>query len=185
MNHIGVKEMETERLILRKITKNDTIAAFDNWCSDDLVTEYLRWSSHENVETTKNIISFFVDAYAKPNFYLWAIVPKDINVPIGTISVVKMNEELNCVHIGYCVGSKWWNKGFTTEAFKAIIPFLFEEVKVNRIESQHDPRNPNSGRVMQKCGLKYEGTLREADVTNKGLSDVCMYSLLSSEYFVK
>ena len=66
--------------------------------------------------------------------------------------------------------------------FKAIIPFFFKEVGVNRIESQHDPNNPNSGKVMQKCGLKYEGTLRQADWNNKGIVDACMYSLLKSEW---
>lgn len=68
------------------------------------------------------------------------------------------------------------------EAFNAIIQFFFEEVGVNRIESQHDPNNPNSGKVMQKCGLRYEGTLRQADWSNKGVVDACMYSLLKSEW---
>ena len=65
----------------------------------------------------------------------------------------------------------------------AIIPFFFETVGVKRIESQHDPENPNSGKVMQKCGLKYEGTLRQADWSNKGIVDACMYSILATEYF--
>ena len=66
--------------------------------------------------------------------------------------------------------------------FKAIIPFFFKEVGANRIESQHDPNNPNSGKVMKKCGLRYEGTLRQADWSNKGVVDACMYSLLRSEW---
>ena len=45
--------------------------------------------------------------------------------------------------------------------------------------------NPNSGKVMLKCGLKYEGTLREADISNKGVVDAAMYSILASEYFAK
>lgn len=103
--------------------------------------------------------------------------------PIGTISVVDKNEKLNIVSIGYCIGSKWWNQGITSEAFSGIIPFLFEEVKANRIEAQHDPNNTNSGRVMMKCGLKYEGTLRQADNSNKGVVDASMYSILASEYY--
>ena len=91
--------------------------------------------------------------------------------------------EWDIVHIGYCIGSKWWHQGITTEAFSAIIPFLFEEVGVNRIESQHDPNNPHSGNVMKKCGLKYEGTLRQADYNNQGIVDACIYSLLREEYF--
>ncbi|HZK55225.1 MAG TPA: GNAT family protein [Desulfosporosinus sp.] len=62
------------------------------------------------------------------------------------------------------------------------MPFLFDEVKVNRIESQHNPNNPNSGKVMVKCGLKYEGILRQADFSNRGIVDAAIYSLLSNEY---
>lgn len=80
--------------------------------------------------------------------------------PIGTISVVGQNDRLKMVHIGYALGRPWWNRGIMSEAFSKIIAFFFEEVKVNRIESQHDPNNPASGRVMVKCGLQYEGTLR-------------------------
>lgn len=57
-------------------------------------------------------------------------------------------------HIGYCIGRKWWKQGITSEALKAVIDFLFDEVKTNRIEARHDPRNPNSGLVMKKCGMK-------------------------------
>jgi ribosomal-protein-alanine N-acetyltransferase len=87
------------------------------------------------------------------------------------------------VHIGYALGRPWWNRGIMSEAFSKIIAFFFEEVKVNRIESQHDPNNPASGRVMVKCGLQYEGTLRQADFSNQGIVDAAMYSLLAQEYF--
>lgn len=59
--------------------------------------------------------------------------------------------------------------------------FLFDEVKVNRIEARHDPRNPNSGKVMLKCGLRYEGTRIQADRNNaSGLCDVALYGLVRS-----
>lgn len=64
-----------------------------------------------------------------------------------------------------------------------MIRFFFEEVGAQRIESQHDPENPGSGRVMQKCGLQYEGTLRKADWSNRGIVDACMYALLAEDYF--
>ena len=107
---------------------------------------------------------------------------KSLNESIGSISVVDQDEKTDKVHIGYCIGSKWWHMGITSEAFSAIIPFFFNEVNVNRIESQHDPNNPNSGAVMKKCGLKYEGTLRQADWSNKGIVDACMYGLLREDY---
>lgn len=186
MQHKGTVLIETDRLILRKFVLDDSEAAFDNWTSDTKVTEFLRWPTHANIDVTKGIIQMWVDGYKEDNFYQWAIVLKsEEDKPIGTISVVEQKEDLGIVHIGYCIGSKWWNQGITSEAFSAIIPFLFEDVKVNRIESQHDPLNPNSGKVMLKCGLKYEGTLREADISNKGVVDAAMYSLLAKEYFAK
>ena len=87
------------------------------------------------------------------------------------------------VHIGYCIGRKWWNNGITSEALKELIRFFFEEVCVNRIESRHDPRNPNSGKVMTKHGLKYEGTMRQSDINNQGICDAAFYALLSEDYF--
>lgn len=184
MNHKGTVWIETDRLILRPFISDDLEAMFNNWESDPKVTEFLRWQTYTSISDAKEILDTWIDSYKDPDFYQWAIVPKDLSEPIGSISVVGKNEALNIIHIGYCIGSRWWKKGITTEAFRALIPFFFEEVEVNRIEAQHDPNNPGSGRVMQKCGLKYEGTLRQADWSNKGIVDACMYSLLRSEWKV-
>lgn len=182
MNHKGTVTIETPRLILRQFTMDDCEAAFRNWESDEKTTEFLRWKAMKSVEETAQVMQEWVDSYADPAFYQWAIVPKALNEPIGTMSVVGMEERTDTLHIGYCIGSRWWHQGYTSEAFAAIIPFLFDEVGANRIESQHDPNNPNSGKVMQKCGLKYEGTLRKADWSNKGIVDACMYALLKEDY---
>lgn len=184
MNHMGTVDIETKRLLLRQFEERDIVAAFNNWQSDEKVTEFLRWPTHRSIKITESILKEWITLYKNKDFYQWAIVLKEYgDVPIGTISVVDKNERLNIVHIGYCIGSKWWNQGITSEAFSGIIPFLFSDVKVNRIESQHDPNNPNSGKVMIKCGLKYEGTLRQSDFSNKGIVDAAMYSLLASEHY--
>lgn len=59
--------------------------------------------------------------------------------------------------------------------------YLFDEVGVNRVESRHDPRNPNSGAVMRKCGMKFEGTLRQSDWNNQGICDASWYGLVAEE----
>lgn len=184
MEHKGTVYIETERLILRKFNLDDTEHAFRNWTNDDRVTEFLRWVTHENISVTEAILKEWIESYKDKSFYQWAIVLKETKEPIGTISVVDMDEKTDKVHIGYCIGSKWWHKGYTSESFGAIIPFLLQEVKVQRIESQHDPNNPNSGKVMEKCGLKYEGTLRKADWSNRGIVDACMYGLLAEDYYL-
>ena len=182
MIHKGTQTIETKRLILRAFTPDDAEAAFENWMSDSKVTKFLRWKTHADISDSRKIVNEWVSRSADPEFYQWAIVPKDVNEPIGTISVVDRNEALGIFHIGYCIGSKWWHKGITSEAFSAVIHFLFEEVGANRIESQHDPENIHSGDVMKKCGLTFEGTLRQADFNNRGIVDACVYSILQSEW---
>ncbi len=182
MEHKGTVRIETKRLILRRFTENDFEPSFKNWTSDKTVTEFLRWEAHENIDVTRDVIGSWLESYKELSFYQWAIELKEISEVIGTISVVDMNEKIDMLHIGYCLGSKWWNKGYCTEAFEAVIKYFFEDVKVNRIESIYDPNNPSSGKVMQKCGLIYEGTLRQADWNNKGIVDANLYSILSKEY---
>ena len=86
------------------------------------------------------------------------------------------------VHIGYVLGKKWWHQCYMSEALAQVIEFFFIEVGISRVESQHDPNNPNSGGVMKKCGMVYEGTKRQADFSNKGIVDACMHSILRSEW---
>lgn len=182
MHHKGTQIIETQRLILRPFTMDDAEAMFRNWHADEEVTKFLTWQAAQSVEETKAVLKSWVASYADLSFYQWAIELKELQEVIGSISVVRKDERTGTVHIGYAIGKKWWNKGITTEAFQAIIPFLFQEVGANRIESQHDPHNPHSGQVMKKCGLTYEGTLRQADRNNQGIVDAAIYSLLKEEW---
>lgn len=183
MEHKGTVQIETKRLVLRRFIPEDARAMFDNWASSDAVTKYLTWPTHSSVEIAQWVVNDWVSHYEDPKYYQWAIVPKDFGQPIGSIAAVKVEDEVAMIEIGYCIGEKWWGKGIVTEAFQALIAFLFENVGVNRIQARHDSQNPASGRVMQKCGLTYEGTLRKADRNNTGICDACMYSILKDEYF--
>ncbi|MGX8774741.1 MAG: GNAT family N-acetyltransferase [Bacillota bacterium] len=182
MNHCGTKTIETERLILRQIRLSDAEVAFENWMSDDKVTEFLTWPTHKDVSESEEIIREWIGQYEDPDFYQWVIVLKEIDEPIGSISVVEKDESINMFHVGYCMGRRWWHKGIMTEALKAVIKYLFTETDVNRIEARHDPNNPHSGDVMKKCGLRYEGTMRQADRSNKGIVDAAFYSILRLEW---
>lgn len=185
MKHLGTVQIDTDRLVLRKFNSLDAQAMFNNWANDPEVTKFLVWPAHKSLEVSESILTDWTKSYSDEKFYQWAIVLKENgDEPIGSISVVHANDEIDMVHIGYCIGRRWWHKGITSEALKGIIPFLIEEVGVKRIESRHDPRNPNSGKVMLKCGLQYEGTLRNADINNQGICDTAMYALLSKDYYM-
>jgi ribosomal-protein-alanine N-acetyltransferase len=185
MTHRNTVTLETERLILRRFTLDDADAMFRNWCNDPEVTKFLMWQTHKNVEETRQIREEWVSAYEQPDNYQWAIVPKDFGEPIGSIAVVHKNDEAKMVQIGYCIGKAWWHLGYTSEALTELVRFFFENVGVNRIESRHDPRNPNSGKVMLKAGLKFEGTLRQSDMNNQGVCDAVYYAILAEDYFGK
>lgn len=182
MRHKGTMTIETDRLLLRKFRIEDVDAAYRNWMSDERVTKFLSWKTHADISQTRSVIGSWMEIVDAPDRYQWAIALKELGEPIGTISVVDKDEDLDMVEIGYCIGCAWWRRGITSEAFAAIIPYLFDEVGVNRIEARHDTDNPGSGGVMRKCGLKYEGTLRKACRNNRGIVDVNVYGLIKSEW---
>ena len=119
------------------------------------------------------------------DFYDWKIALKDTNEPIGSIGVVRLREDIEEVEIGYCLGYKWWHMGIMTEAFTAVIEYMFEKVGVNRIMAKHDPNNRHSGDVMKKCGLSYEGTLRQGGKNLQGICDIAIYAILKEDYYKK
>lgn len=180
ITHKGTVTIETPRLILRKARMEDAEPMLHNWANDPDVTKFLTWPTHGNIEVTKNVLAGWIESYEKDDYYQWMIVLKESNEPIGSIMASTVGRAQSA-HIGYCIGKHWWHQGIMSETLKAVINFLFDEVGYHRVESLHDPNNPNSGGVMKKCGMKYEGTLRQADKNNQGICDACYYGLLANE----
>ncbi len=182
MNHCGTQKIETERLILRRITAEDAAAMYKNWASDPEVTRFLTWPAHQNMDVTRYVIGTWLPLYEKSDYYHWAITLKENgDEPVGTIHGL-VNDDLESIQIGYCLGRKWWHRGIMSEAAQAVIDFFFDKVGAGSICSYHDPRNPHSGMVMKHCGMKYEGTRRAADRNNTGICDASWYSILRAEH---
>lgn len=180
MRHLGTRTLETPRLILRPFVPVDADAMFRNWAGDSAVTKHLTWQPHGDASVSLDYIRS-ID-YDDPETYQWGIMRKDLGQVVGSISAVGHSNETEMIHIGYCLGRTWWGQGLMTEAFSAVNRFFFTDVGVNRIETQHDPNNPGSGRVMQKCGLRYEGTLRQSARSNQGICDAVWYAILREDY---
>lgn len=182
LKHSGTLTIETERLILRPFRADDAEAVYRNWAADPEVTKYLMWKPHSSSKASLNWMHEHEAGYKNNDYYNWAITIKaNGDEPIGSIGVNTYDEITEKAHIGYCISRDYWHMGITSEALKAVIDHLFDEVGMKRIESRHDPRNPNSGAVMKKCGMKYEGTLRRSDWNNQGICDAAYYSILSDE----
>lgn len=181
MNHLGTKIIETSRLTLRPFMLEDSDAMYRNWASDEEVAKHLMWPAHGSIEVSCRVLSDWVPHYSEENYYQWAIVLKGFGQPIGSIAAVHVNDRVGKVEIGYCIGKNWWYQGIMSEALGAVIDFFLDEVGANRVEACHDLCNPNSGRVMTKCGMVYEGTQRQAGINNQGLCDLCWYAILAGD----
>lgn len=182
MNHLGTKLIETNRLILRKFKITDAENIFKNYGSDPNVTKYFSWQTHKDIKDSEDIINLWISNYEDNSVYNWGIELKEINEVIGNISVIKLDNTNKSCEIFYCIGSKYWNKGITTEAFQNIINYLFKEVEINRICAKHDIENIASGEVMKKCKMIFEGTLREIQFRNNRFCSFAVYSILKSEW---
>ena len=179
--HKGTVTLETERLILRRYSISDAEVMFRNWANDPQVAEYMTWEKHPNVEFTRELLAGWVEEYAKENNYFWCIVLKEIGEPIGSISVVGINEQALSAEIGYGMSRAFWGKGIMPEALHAVLRFLFVEVGFFRIHAKHDIRNPKSGRVMEKCGMRYEGTICDTYQKNNQVAEFKQYAILRTE----
>jgi RimJ/RimL family protein N-acetyltransferase len=84
--------------------------------------------------------------------------------------------------LGYWVGRPFWNRGYATEAARAVVRFGFEALGLNRIHASHLTRNPASGRVMAKAGLRFEGIFREHVVRWDRAEDVSEYAVLRADF---
>lgn len=182
MNHCGTQTIETNRLILRRFEVSDAEAMYRNWASSPAVAKFLTWAPHKDVEETRALLTEWVAAYEKPDCYNWIIVLKgEKEESVGSISVVDLREETETAAIGYCIGQAWWHRGITSEALGAVIDYLFEQVGFNRIEATHDIDNPHSGGVMEKCGMRREGILRQHARNNQGICDSCIHAILKED----
>ena len=182
MKKPGTQTIATERLILRRFTMDDAGDMYRNWASDPEVTRYLTWPTHQSQEVSAAVLSGWIGQYEDGGFFNWAIESKENGQAIGNIAVVSRTESREAADIGYCLGRAYWGRGLMPEALRAVTAYLFREAGLNRVAAYHDSRNPKSGRVMEKAGMKKEGVLRQADKNNQGLCDRVYYSALKSEW---
>ena len=112
----------------------------------------------------------------------FAIVHREQGVIIGTIGLGMEYKKDESMQLGYWLGKIYWNQGYCTEAAKAVLKYGFEVLELHRIFSRHFQRNQASARVLQKIGMKYEGTLRQAFKKWGKFEDIELYGILRSEY---
>jgi len=179
LTHKGTRDIHTARLHLRRYRMEDAEDIFRNYATDERVTKFLSWTPYSDIKTLKGFISDCIASYSYDN-YSWVIEYE--NQVIGGIAAIKTDEKNESCEIGYCIGYDFWKMGITTEALSSVIHYLFTEVGFHRVFAKHDVENPASGKIMQKCGMVYEGRLRDYYLRHDGtFGDSLVYGILNGE----
>lgn len=167
--------IETPRLLLRPFGAQDApgVLAF---AGDPEAIRHLIWRGVSNLDEARNVIK----CYYRPKG-VYALELRETGMCIGSFAL-NLDAENEKASFGYVLNRDYWNKGYMTEALRAVIRMCFERLAINRVESSHFTGNEASGRVMEKCGLHKEGLcLQQAKV--KGVfRDVAHYGITRGQY---
>ncbi|PKL14131.1 MAG: N-acetyltransferase [Spirochaetae bacterium HGW-Spirochaetae-8] len=180
---IGSITLTTKRLELRPFELDDAMAVF-GWACDPEVTLYLRFPVHESISDSKRIISAWIDAAKRPPYFHWALTLRETGQVIGSMGIEVSNVHDRRGEVGYCLSKCFWNQGYATEALKTVLHFGFTIANFHRIEGCHSTKNPASGKVMSKAGMRFEaGPLHDyyrSDIL--GYQDAIMLVAFSDSY---
>ncbi|MBR0127025.1 MAG: GNAT family N-acetyltransferase [Firmicutes bacterium] len=179
MKKVRVPQIETDRLILRMWTRADAAQLYD-YAKDPDVGPNAGWKPHESVAESRMII----DTLFRAN-ETWAIVEKETGIVVGSIGLEpdKYRPGIQSREMGYSLAKSRWGRGYMTEAAKKLISYAFDVLSLKVLMIRTSETNIRSQRVIEKCGFRYEGTLRRAYLLYNGdLREVRCYSMLREEY---
>lgn len=178
---MGIKVLETERLILRNWVESD-VKSLCEIASDEHVGPACGWEPHKDIEESQHILRNIL-----MNDYTFAIILKEHNQVIGNIGFITMPGSKYCENelqheIGFLLGYSYSGNGYMPEACKCLMMYGFEQLKLEKIICTHVIENNNSESVQKKCNFKYAYTDR---FFHKGRNrEVTMIvNQISSEYY--
>lgn len=176
-----IPELETERLILRKMRVGDEEDMYA-YAKRSEVTRYLLWSPHPDIYYTRDYLRYLATRYAAGSFYDWAIVLKSSGRMIGTCGFTAFDCPHDAAEIGYVLNPDYRGKGIAPEAVRAVLAFGFDKLALHRIEARFIEGNEASLRVMEKVGMRFEGYRREAMLIKGAYRTIGYSSILRAEY---
>jgi ribosomal-protein-alanine N-acetyltransferase len=179
----AIPTLETERLILRPFVLSDapTVQALAGAPEVAATTFTIPHPYPDGC--AEEWIGAHAGIAAKGIIYVFAVVRKADAALMGSISIViGSGRPHKRALLSYWLGLPYWNQGYATEAARRVIAFGFEQLGLNRIEATHFPRNPASGRVLRKAGMRYEGTLRGYLLKGDTAEDAMMYGILRVDW---
>ncbi|SEU19709.1 GNAT family N-acetyltransferase [Paenibacillus sp. NFR01] len=173
--------LELERLILRPFNLEDA-PAVQELAGDRYVAETTLYIPHPYADgMAEGWIKTHLKNFNEGQSLELAIVHKEEQYLIGAISLA-CNSDFELGELGYWIGKTYKNNGYCTEAARAMVHYAFTEMKLNRVYARYLDKNPASGKVMEKLGMKYEGRLRQHVKKWGNFEDIIHYGLLREEY---
>ena len=173
--------LETERLILRKMTPGDAEAVFV-YASDPEATRYMIWETHRSLGDSRAFLELVASRDESGGEPEWGIVYKGDHRFVGTCGFVNWEPGHARAELGYVLSREYWGRGLASEAVRAVVSFGFARMDLNRIEARCIAENAASSRVMEKAGMTYEGTLRQRERIKGAYRDMKLYAILKDEY---
>lgn len=171
--------LETERLILRELTKDDAEGIFACF-SNDSVTRFYGQEKLQNIEQARGFIDFFSKNYNEKRGIRWGIERKETPGIIGTIGFNAWSPKHKRAEIGYEIHPDQWRKGYSTEALDKVLSYGFDVLGLTRIGAVVFIENEASNNLLSKKGFQKEGILRAYMYQDGIAHDTYVYSLLKN-----
>lgn len=172
--------METGQLILRKIEAEDAKDLFE-FLSDASVNQYMTHNPFENIVQVQRLINGMQQCFEAKQKILWGIAKKDAKKIIGYCGYHAFDESNLTGEVSFCLAKDHWGQGIMTDAVRAIIPFGFHKIELNRIEAKSMPGNTAAFKVLEKAGFQKDGLIRQGLLKNQTFHDLYLYSILKSD----
>ena len=181
MDPVEQPTLTTARLILRRLAPTDA-PDVQRLCSAREIARNTLTIPHPYPHGVAELwIASQHEKYAKGEEVTFAITS---NVGSDLVGVTGMRLSLgeDRAELGYWIGVPYWGCGYATEAARAVVSYGFETLVLNRIHAEHFTRNPASGAVLRKIGMRHEGTLRQAHKKWGEYLDCELYAILRCDY---
>ena len=172
--------LKTERLLLRPLCRADIPALLPLIGAREVAATTLRIPHPYTQEDAEKFLDYSEGVWQKAEGARFGVFRREEERLCGGIGLHTTREH-NHAELGYWIGVPFWGNGYCTEAAREVLKYGFGTLKLNRIHSGHFSNNPASGRILQKIGMKHEGTLRRHILKWGEYLDVELYSLLASE----
>ncbi|MFC0272966.1 GNAT family N-acetyltransferase [Metabacillus herbersteinensis] len=151
---------DTERLRLRPLKVGDSQEVEELAREYDVSKSTLTIPHPYPEGSAKDFIEKVLDSEKRGELFNFAITSKETQNLIGMINI-KLSGRHSRGELGYWIGKPFWNIGYGTEAARAVLEFGFNDLNLNKVYAQAFKETPGSWRIMEKIGLKYEGTLKQ------------------------